>query len=209
MKTLLILIAAGLALVGNIPYLIDVIQKRVKPHPYSWFVWSIVSMVTLIGGIQKGAGLAALAIAASEVFTILIFLFALRNGIKDSFKNVAKKDTIFLVIALLGLIPWFITKDPTISVVVVVCIDLVAFIPTLIKTYKDPESETYLLYSMNIVRHLLILLTVSQFNLATTFHSFAMIVTNTMMTLFIVKSELTKKNLKEVFTKVKKYLLRK
>jgi hypothetical protein len=103
MKTLLILIAAGLALVGNIPYLIDVIQKRVKPHPYSWFVWSIVSMVTLIGGIQKGAGLAALAIAASEVFTILIFVFALRNGIRNSFKDIQKKDTIFLVVALLGL----------------------------------------------------------------------------------------------------------
>lgn len=209
MKTLLILIAAGLALVGNIPYLIDVIKKRVKPHPYSWFVWSIVSMVTLIGGIQKGAGLAAIAIAASEVFTILIFIFALRNGIRDSFKDIQKKDTIFLVVALLGLIPWFVTKDPTISVIVVVCIDLVAFVPTLIKTYKDPESETYLLYSMNVARHLLILFTVSQFNLATTFHSFAMITTNTMMTLFIVKSELTKENFKKLMKVVKSKIFNK
>lgn len=192
MKTILIVIAAGLALIGNIPYLVDVIKGRAKPHPYSWFVWSIVSMVTLIGGIQKGAGLAAIAIGASEIFTILIFVFALRAGIKNSFKNIKKQDTIFLIIALLGLIPWFITKDPTISVVVVVCIDLVAFIPTLIKTYKDPTSETYLLYAMNVARHILILLTVGQFNLATTFHSFAMIATNSAMTAFITKSKIKK-----------------
>lgn len=181
----LVIVAAVLALVGNIPYLRAVLRKEVKPHPYSWFVWSIVSAVTLLGGIQKGAGFAAVAIAASEVFTILIFIFALRNGIRESFKNVPKQDTLFLIVALLGLVPWWITKDPTLSVVVVVCIDLVAFIPTLIKTYKDPKSESGILFVMNVLRHILILCTVSEYNIATTFHSIAMILTNSLMTGFI------------------------
>jgi hypothetical protein len=181
MREILVGIAVLFAVIGNVPYLRDVISKKIQPHPYTWLVWSIVSLVTFIGALVKGAGIGAIPIGISELFTIVIFIFSLRYG----FKNIVRKDTYFLIIALLGLIPWYLTKDPTISVIIVVCIDLVAFIPTLRKTWVHPETESYLLYTMNALRHVLILLSLSSYNVATTIHSIAMIITNTMMTIFI------------------------
>lgn len=181
-KEVIAIIAAVLAIIGNVPYLIDVVKKRVQPHPYTWLVWTIVSCVTFFGALAKGAGIGALPTGAAEIFTILIFLFSLHYG----FKNIKKRDTYFLIIALLGLIPWAITKDPTISVVIVVSIDFIAFMPTLWKTWTKPSSETPLLYSMNVTRHILTLFSLRSYNVATTLHSIVMIVMNTIMTSIIL-----------------------
>lgn len=182
MKESFVIVASILAIIGNLPYLMDVVKGRAKPHPYTWLVWSIVSLTVFFGQIAKGAGIGAIPTGVSEFFTILIFFFSLKYG----FKNIQKRDTYFLIIALLGLIPWAITKDPTLSVVIVVSIDLVAFAPTLLKTWKHPDTETPLLYSMNVLRHILILFSLGAYNVATVLHSISMIITNTAMTSFIL-----------------------
>jgi hypothetical protein len=180
-QVVLVIIASILALVGNIPYLRDVINGKVKPHPYTWFVWTIVSCVVFFGQVAKGAGIGAIPTAVSEIFTLIIFLFSLKYG----FKNPPRIDTYFLILALLGLIPWFLTNDPTISIIIVVSIDLIAFIPTLRKTYCHPKSETPLLYGTNALRHSLVLGALGSYNIATMLHSIVMIITNTIMVIFI------------------------
>ena len=189
MKEIIAVIAATVAIAGNIPYLIDVIRQRVKPHPYTWLVWTIVSGVTFFGALQKGAGVGVIPIASAEIFTIIIFLFSLRYG----FKNISRTDTYFLIVALLGLVPWAITKDPTISIIIVVSIDLIAFIPTLRKTYTHPHSETPILYSMNVVRHILTLFSLQAYNIATMLHSIVMIIINSLMTFMILYCKNEKK----------------
>lgn len=178
MKTTIAVIAALLAVAGNLPYLRDIVRKKVMPHPYTWLVWSIVSCIVFFGQLARGAGIGALPTAAAEIFTIIIFLFSLQYG----FKNIRKIDTVFLVLALLGIIPWLLTKDPTISVVIAVAIDLVAFVPTIRKTWSHPRTEAPTLYGMNVLRHILMLFSLQAYNIATTLHSIVMITVNTLMT---------------------------
>lgn len=183
MKITFAIIGALLAVAGNLPYLRDVIKKRIQPHPYTWFIWSIVSGVTFFGQVAKGVGAAAIAFGASEIFTIIIFLFSLRYG----FKKIPKNDSYFFIAALLGIVPWIILKDPTWSVIIMVSIDLVAFIPTLKKTWSQPKTESPLLYGSNVLRHGFALMALSSYNIATILHSISMIVTNTIMTYFILR----------------------
>lgn len=185
MKESLAIIAALLAFIGNISYLRDVLRGRVHPHPYTWFIWSIVSLVTFFGQWQKGAGIGALPTGIAEAFTILIFLFSLKYLFTGKAGHIRKIDNYFLAIALIGLVPWVLTSDPTISVIIVVLIDIVAFIPALRKTWVHPKSERPALYEMNVARHILTLFSLQAYNIATTFHSIAMICTNGIMTAFI------------------------
>lgn len=187
MKETIAIIAALLAIVGNVPYLMDIVKRRVEPHPYTWFVWSIVSCIIFFGQISRGAGIGALPTAASEIFTIIIFIFSLQYG----FKKIKKIDTLFLIIALLGIIPWIITNDPTISVIIAVSIDLIAFVPTLRKTWLHPQTETPILYIMNVLRHILMLFSLQAYNIATTLHSIVMITSNTFMTFIILRGRKT------------------
>ena len=185
MKLTIAIVASLLAIAGNIPYLRDIIKKRVQPHPYTWFVWTIVSCIIFFGQLAKGAGVGAIPTAASEIFTVIIFFFSLRYG----FKSIKKIDTLFLVVALLGIIPWILTKDPTFSVIIAVTIDLLAFVPTIRKTIAKPETETPVLYFSNVARHILMLLALEKYNIATTLHSIAMITTNTIMTAIIFRKK--------------------
>ncbi len=178
MKETIAIIAALLAIVGNVPYLIDIVKGKTRPHPYTWLVWSVVSCIVFFGQLDSGGGIGSLPTAASEIFTILIFLFSLKYG----FKGIKAIDTVFLVIALLGVIPWVLTNDATISVVIAVTIDLLAFVPTIRKTWHEPHTETPILYIMNVVRHILALFALEAYNIATTLHSIAMIITNSLMT---------------------------
>jgi hypothetical protein len=180
--------AALLAVAGNVPYVIDILKGRVQPHAYTWFVWTVVSGIVLFGQIAKGAGVGALPTLAAEIFTFVIFLLSLKFG----FKGVTKTDTFFLLLALAGIIPWIMTSDPTVSVIVAVSIDVIAFIPTLRKTWAEPKSETPILYSANVVRHILALFSMQAYNVATTLHSIAMITTNTVMTLLVVSQKYRK-----------------
>jgi hypothetical protein len=185
MREVLVIIAVVLALIGNISYLRDVFRGRIHPHPYTWFIWSIVSMTTFFGGLVKGAGIGVIPTGVSEAFTIIIFILSLKNLFRKETRHIRMIDNYFLAACLLGLIPWALTKDPTISVIIVVLIDVVAFIPTLRKTWAHPHTERPLLYEMNAARHLLTLFSLQTYNIATTFHSVAMICTNTLMTVFI------------------------
>lgn len=171
------------AIAGNTPYLADVIRRKAQPHPYTWLVWTIVSAITFVGQWQKGGGIGTVPTAVAEIFTAIIFTFSLHYG----FEHVEKRDKYFLTAALGGLVPWIVTRDPTISVVVAVSIDLVAFAPTLGKTWRKPESETPMLYAMNVVRHGLTLYALAAYNTATTLHPVAMIVTNSLMAAMILR----------------------
>ncbi len=182
MKETIATIAAILAIVGNVPYVIDIVKGRVKPHSYTWFVWTVVSGIVFFGQLAKGAGVGTFPTAASGIFTFVIFLLSLKYG----YRKITKLDTFFLVLSLAGIIPWVLTNDPTISVIVAVSIDVIAFIPTFRKTRADPTTETPILYGLNVIRHILALFSMQAYNVATTLHSIAMIVTNSLMTFLVV-----------------------
>lgn len=182
MKEVIAIVAALLAIAGNLPYLWDMLKGRVKPHPYTWFVWTLVSGIIFFGQVAKGAGIGALPTAASEVFTLCIFLFSLKYG----FKGITKVDTFFLVCALCAVGLWLYSNDPTYSVIIAVGIDLIAFIPTLRKTWKHPSSETPILYGSNVLRHILALFSLQAYNITTTLHSISMIILNSFMTTIIL-----------------------
>lgn len=188
MKDALAIIAAILAIAGNLPYIRDAFTHRVKPHPFTWLVWTIVSAIVFFGQVAKGAGIGALPAGIAELFTIIIFIFSLQYG----FKYVKKSDVYFLIAALTGIIPWLIFDNPTISVIIAVTIDLIAFMPTIRKTYLHPETETPILYGSNVLRHILTLFSLQAYNVATTLHSIAMIITNSIMVGLITGKHLHK-----------------
>lgn len=182
-KEILAITASLLAIIGNSSYLSDVYRKKIIPHPYTWLVWTIVSGINFFGQLEEGAGIGALPTGVAESFTLLIFLFSLQYG----FKHIKKTDTYFLLIALLGIIPWILTENPTFSIIIAVSIDLVAFIPTIRKAWINPKTESPTLYVMNVLRHILTLFSLEAYNIATTLHSIAMIITNTIMTVLIMR----------------------
>jgi hypothetical protein len=178
MKETFAIISAVLVIVANVSYSLDIIKGRVKPHSYTWFIWSVVNGIVLGGQFVSGAGVGALPTLVNEVLTLINFLLSLKYG----YRAITRIDTVFLSIAIAGIMVWLATNDATYSVVIAVGIDIAAFVPTLRKAWIEPKTEAKLLYGANLVRHVFALLSLEAYNVATTLHSIAMLVTNSLMT---------------------------
>ncbi|NBV42634.1 hypothetical protein EBR96_07695 [bacterium] len=74
-----------------------------------------------------------------------------------------------------------------------VTIDCIAFIPTLKKARSTSAGENPILYESNVLRHILALVSLSSYNVATMFHSIAMIITNSAMVASIYRGHSRKK----------------
>ncbi len=183
MKELLGLIAVALTIIGHLPYIKDIIKGKTKPHVFTWIVWAVVTILAFLGQWQKGGGAGSWTTGATGLITILIALLSLKKGSRD----IRKSDKLFFIAALVSTAPWYLTKDPTISIVIITLIDVFAFIPTIRKTFKSPDSETFFTYALNILRHGLSMTALANYNLATYLYPLSLLIMNGVVTFTIIK----------------------
>ena len=183
MKEIIGFITITLTIFGYIPYLSDVIKKRTKPHLFSWLTWTIVAGLVFLGQLSAGAAAGAWSAGVVTTMAVLITLFTLRSGVKTG--NIL--DKISLIAALTAIIPWYLTKNPLLSIVIATFIDFAALLPTVRKTVNQPRGETPSMYTLNIIRQMLVLLAMGQYNLTTVIYPVYSIITNSLMTTIITK----------------------
>ncbi|HVV38802.1 MAG TPA: hypothetical protein VHD31_00555 [Candidatus Paceibacterota bacterium] len=182
MKELLGVITVVLSVVGFIPYIRDTIKGKTKPHLFTYLIWAIVTALAFFGQQAAGAGPGAWTTGVMAILTIVVLILCFKYGTND----VTRLDIIFLVAALIAIIPWFLTSDPTLSVVIATFVDVCAFFPTIRKTFKDPSSETLISWILNLFRHGLAILALASFAVATYIYPAALLVMNAVVVSIIL-----------------------
>ena len=183
MKEFIGLITVVLSFVGLVPYIVDIFRNKTKPHIFTWVVWALVTFLAFLAQWQKGGGPGSWTTGVTGLITIFIAIISLKKGSRD----ITTSDTIIFIFALLAIIPWWLMKDPTLSIVTLTIIDAIAFVPTFRKTIKDPESETLSSYVIHASRHSLSILALSTYNLATYIYPVVVALCNMIVIGIIVK----------------------
>lgn len=189
MKEILGSIAVVMAIVAYIPYIADIFRQKTKPHVFSWIIWTLLTLIIFAGQWEKGAGPGAWTTFTAGSISIFIAIFSLKYGTND----ITKLDKIFFGGALISIIPWYLTKDPTISVLLLTFINAVAYIPTIRKTINDPTSETFFTYTINVPRHALAIAALATYNAATLIYPLMLVIMNAAVVLTILVSKQKKK----------------
>ena len=183
MKEIVGIITVVIAILGYIPYFADIFKGKTKPHLFSWILWLITTALVFIGQVQKGAGPGAWSTGITSILVFLVTILALKKGSKD----IILSDKIMFVIALISIVPWFLTHDPTVSVLILTGINVAAAVLTMRKVIRQPGSESPSLYIANIARHFLSIVAISNYNLATYIFPGALFITNTVMVSILFK----------------------
>ncbi len=148
-KALLLVAAIALTVAAYVPYVRDTLHGKTKPHLYSWLVGCSVATLSFIGQIiDKSAGLAAIATAMVAISCLMIVILSIRYGITKG----TRLDKICLVTCAFLIGFWIFSGDNEISIILINLVNIIGFIPTVIKTYKLPQTETLISYELNIVR---------------------------------------------------------
>lgn len=156
----------GLALnfIGTFSYLVETIKGRVKPNKVTWFLWAVVPLIAFSAEIKKGVGLASLMTFMVGFGPLLVFLASFIN--RKSFWKAQTLDYICGAISLVGILLWYITKEGNVAILFSIIADGTAAIPTMIKSYKAPETESYNVFLLSAISALITLLTIREWNFA-------------------------------------------
>lgn len=162
-KVIISLVTVILAFVGYIPYIRDIFKKKTTPHVFTWFIWTLAVGITYALQVSGGAGTGSWVTLSITCLCLFIFLASLKNGNKD----ITKEDVVFFVLSFVALFIWVGAKQPVWSVILIVTVDVLGFIPTIRKSWKKPHSETLFTYELSTIRQGLSIFALQQFNMLT------------------------------------------
>lgn len=173
-KILLSSIAVLLTVVGYIPYIIDILKGKTKPHIFSWLSGTIASTIATFLQLLGGAGVGAWVMSTVALACFIIFLLSFKYGTKD----ITRSDTVVIFLSLLVLVLWLVADQPVLSMILLTVSQLLAFTPTIRKSWHDPYSETTVFYQISGVRHIFAILALEQLNILTALYSSAWAISN-------------------------------
>lgn len=160
LKLLFGIIAAVISVTAYIPYLKGMIAGRIRPHLYTWLIWTLTTGTAVAGLWYGKGGWATVSATIGFILTFLFFLLSFRYGTK----NITRSDTIVLAIALGAIALWWQLDEPLLAIVVVSLIDLFAYIPTYRKSWEDPWSEAILPWMLWILYGCFLILALENYN---------------------------------------------
>jgi hypothetical protein len=159
-------LASCFSLVCFFPYILTTLQRKTRPNRASWWIWSTNGTVLCIGNYAAGASntIGALICAVIAQFFIAILSIKYGEGGWNRF------DRRCLFGTGISFVLWYIFSSPLIAICLPLSIDILGALPTIKKSYHEPESEdflTWLLYAIGSLFNILAITTWS-FDIAIT-----------------------------------------
>jgi hypothetical protein len=172
-------IIGGLLIAGSfIPYIRDILKADTEPHVYTWFIWSVTQAIAALAIFEGDGGLlAALSIGSGAILSFIVFLMSFKHGTK----NITRFDTTTLIVALLAIVMWWKLDHPEWAVVTIATIDLLGFVPTIRKTWREPETESLLAWSLFAIGNILAFLSLNEYNIMTSFYIITMFIASAIL----------------------------
>lgn len=144
----LVFVGAIVSLVGIFSYARDTLRGNTKPNKVTWLMWSIAPLIATAAALSSGVKWSVLPVFMAGFGPLLIFIISFIN--KKSYWKLEKFDYVCGLCSLLALILWAITKQPIIAIVFAILSDCFAAVPTLIKSWHHPETESGVAYTTGL-----------------------------------------------------------
>ena len=134
-----VIVGTLIGAIGAIVYLIDTVKGNVKPNRVSFLLWSIAPFIAFAAQIKQGVGLEALMTFSTGFLPLLTFGASFIN--KKAEWKVTKFDLFCGFLSLVGLALWIITKVGNVAIFFSIVADGLAAVPTIVKSYRYPDTE--------------------------------------------------------------------
>ncbi len=125
-----------------IPYIRDILLLKTKPQRMTWFIWAVLLSIAFFAQLSKGGTWSLITTGVDWLGVVIIFILSIKYGMGGA----TRLDKTALAGAGIGLILWYLTSEPLFAILITIFIDFIAGMLTILKTYKQPETETYIAY---------------------------------------------------------------
>lgn len=157
-------LGALILLLGSIQYFIETLQGKIKPNRVTWLLWSFAPFIAFSAQIQQGVGIQSLLTLMYGLLPAIIFIASFVN--KSAYWKFTRFDIFCGVLSVVGLVIWQITQVGNIAIIFSIVADGLAALPTLVKSWKVPETENYFPYLASSISAAITLLTIKSWSFA-------------------------------------------
>jgi Ca2+/Na+ antiporter len=168
-------IAFIISIWGSVVYILSIFRGETKPHLYTWVVFSILTCIAFVAQLSDNAGPGAWMMGATTLSCLSVAILSLKYGNK----NHTKSDKIALFASLAAIIPWLLTQDPLLSVIMISLIDGIVMYPTIRKSWSQPYQENLPTYWIANLKNIIALFALTNFSLITSLYLISIMVVNT------------------------------
>ena len=156
------IIGAIIGSLGGLFYIYETIVGKARPNRISWLLWGIFPIVIFVA--QRAQGVEGISWASFVAgFTPLLIVAASFFNKKAYWKS-EPRDYYLMAAAIIGIVLWAITNNPNLALFFSLLADMLAGVPTLIKSYRHPHSESWIAYAISTFGFVICLLSVHVYN---------------------------------------------
>lgn len=122
-----------------------------------------MTVIGFLGQVHGGGGAGSWATGVTAIYTIFVLLLSFKYGTPD----IINFDKVCLALALISIVPWLLTKNVLLSVVLATFTDIVGFFPTIRKTWHAPKSESLGSMYFDALKHSLSIVSLQNYSIIT------------------------------------------
>jgi len=188
----LVLISVVLSLTGVGAYIRDILRGTSKPNLVTWGLWAFAPMIATGAALSVHADLWATArIFMAGFGPLLIFLTALL--VPYSYWKLSKFDYACGGFSIVALGLWLLADSPLMSILFAALADLIATIPTIIKAWKYPETETLYTYFIGLFTASIVIPAIPVWNIENSAFQIYLVIANVSLFLVVARHYFWKK----------------
>ncbi|MDE2029153.1 MAG: hypothetical protein KGI97_01170 [Alphaproteobacteria bacterium] len=143
------ILGAAIATAGSFSYLRDTFKGRTKPNRVTYAIWAATALTSTAAGLMEGVRWAVLPVFLAGLLPALIFVVSFHN--KNAYWRTRGFDYVCGFLSAMALVLWRITHDANIAIGFSIVSNLLAAVPTMLKAWTHPESESAATYATGAV----------------------------------------------------------
>jgi hypothetical protein len=158
-----VIVGALIGGAGQALYVRDTVQGRTQPNRVTWLLWTVAPLLAFAAEINAGVGLRALLTFTAGFGPLVIFTatFVHRAGTtRPAVWRVSRLDVVCGALSVLGTLGWIVTRQGLVAIAASITADALAWLPTIVKSWRRPESESAGVFVGGLANSTITLLTV-------------------------------------------------
>ncbi len=121
-----------------VPYIKDILHGTTRPNVVSYVLWCVLLSISTFAQYTSGAS-STIILSIGDLAAALVVVIFCFTGY--GYKKNGPIEVVCFGLAIVAIILWQITNNPLLAIACALVADILAGIPTIVKTYRDPKSE--------------------------------------------------------------------
>lgn len=182
MKMTFLVISTIAACITMIIGIYSIVKGDFRPQRMTRFLIFLISLL-FVGTLFAQGDRNGIFIAAAQLLGgFIIFLLSIKKGIG----GFGTLDIIVFCMAIVSLVIWRTIQNPTLGLLMSILTDIIAFSPTIVKTWILPETEEWKFYMSDVIASFFSILSITLYSMENLAFPIYILCINTLSVVMII-----------------------